>query len=134
MAGLCGWTVHDDKLDEWKRRRQLWFMQGKEGKQYKANSLYQFMRRLGFFPTEVCRRPVWVRPVARGETANDRRNAWCDGGRGRNERATALILTAAGPSNGTALAVTSISKARRRSRPCPSRPPVARFCARLLGM
>jgi len=34
MAGLCGWTVHDDKLDEWKRRRQLWFMQGKEGKQY----------------------------------------------------------------------------------------------------
>ena len=58
MAGLCGWTVHDDKLDEWKRRRQLWFMQGKEGKQYKANSLYQFMRRLGFFPTEVCRRPV----------------------------------------------------------------------------
>jgi hypothetical protein len=28
-------------------------MQGKEGKQYKANSLYQFLRRLGFFPTEV---------------------------------------------------------------------------------
>lgn len=52
-AGLCGWTVHDDKLDEWKRRRQGWFMQGKEGKPYKANSLYQFLRRLGFFPTEV---------------------------------------------------------------------------------
>ena len=51
-------TVHDDKLDERKRRRQIWFMQGKEGKQYKATSLYQFMRRLGFFPTEVCRRPV----------------------------------------------------------------------------
>jgi len=31
----------------------MWFMQGKEGKQYKANSLYQFLRRLGFFPTEV---------------------------------------------------------------------------------
>jgi len=27
--------------------------QGKEGKPYKANSLYQFLRRLGFFPTEV---------------------------------------------------------------------------------
>jgi len=52
-AGLCGWTVLDDKMDEWKRRRQTWFMQGKEGKPYKANSLYQFLRRLGFFPTEV---------------------------------------------------------------------------------
>jgi len=45
--------VHDDKMDVWKRRRQDWFMQGKEGKQYKANSFYQFLRRLGFFPTEV---------------------------------------------------------------------------------
>jgi hypothetical protein len=31
----------------------MWFMKGKEGKQYKANSFYQFLRRLGFFPTEV---------------------------------------------------------------------------------
>ena len=54
-AGVCGWTVLDDKMDEWKRRRQTWFMQGKEGKPYKANSLYQFLRRLGFFPTEVSR-------------------------------------------------------------------------------
>ena len=30
--GICGWTVHDDKMDEWKRRRQMWFMKGKEGK------------------------------------------------------------------------------------------------------
>ena len=56
MAGLCGWTIHEDKMDEWKRRRQLWFMQGKEGKVYKANSLYQFLRRLGFFPTEGTKR------------------------------------------------------------------------------
>ena len=41
----------------------MWFMQGKEGKQYKANSLYQFMRRLGFFPTEVCGRPCVRRSV-----------------------------------------------------------------------
>lgn len=27
VAGLCGWTVHDDKMDDWKRRRQSWFMQ-----------------------------------------------------------------------------------------------------------
>ncbi len=26
-------------------------MEGKEGKEYKANSLHQIMRRLGFFPT-----------------------------------------------------------------------------------
>ena len=26
-------------------------MEGKEGLEYKANSLYQIMRRLGFFPT-----------------------------------------------------------------------------------
>jgi len=26
-------------------------MEGKEGKEYKPNSLYQIMRRLGFFPT-----------------------------------------------------------------------------------
>jgi len=30
---------------------QAWFMEGKEGKEYKANSLHQIMRRLGFFPT-----------------------------------------------------------------------------------
>jgi len=31
--------------------RQQWFMEGKEGKEYKPNSLYQIMRRLGYFPT-----------------------------------------------------------------------------------
>ena len=30
---------------------QAWFMEGKEGKEYKPNSLHQIMRRLGFFPT-----------------------------------------------------------------------------------
>ena len=23
LTGLCGWTVHEDKMDEWKRRRQV---------------------------------------------------------------------------------------------------------------
>ena len=30
---------------------QAWFMEGKEGKDFKPNSLYQIMRRLGYFPT-----------------------------------------------------------------------------------
>ena len=29
---------------------RAWFMEGKEGKEYKASSLHQIMRRLGFFP------------------------------------------------------------------------------------
>jgi hypothetical protein len=33
------------------RASQAWFMEGKEGKEFKPNSLYQIMRRLGFFPT-----------------------------------------------------------------------------------
>eukprot|EP00960_Hanusia_phi_P052135 761266-Hanusia_phi.AAC.1 len=67
VEGVCGWTVKEGMMDEWQRRRQVetmnamwvrpeilyqaWFMEGKEGKEYKPNSLYQIMRRLGYFPT-----------------------------------------------------------------------------------
>mmetsp|Transcript_51861 Transcript_51861/g.161348 ORF Transcript_51861/g.161348 Transcript_51861/m.161348 type:complete len:585 (+) Transcript_51861:135-1889(+) len=51
LGGVCGWTVKEGMMDEWQRRRQAWFMEGKEGKEYKPNSLYQIMRRLGYFPT-----------------------------------------------------------------------------------
>ena len=82
-AGISGWIVHEDKMDEWKRRRQNWFMKGKEGRSvsmnvhapslhpasngttdpgggtrrtYKPTSFYQLLRRLGFFPTEITKR------------------------------------------------------------------------------
>jgi hypothetical protein len=82
-AGISGWIVHEDKMDEWKRRRQNWFMKGKEGRSvsmnghapflhpasngttdpgggtrrtYKPTSFYQLLRRLGFFPTETTKR------------------------------------------------------------------------------
>eukprot|EP00961_Rhodomonas_salina_P039383 529308-Rhodomonas_salina.1 len=35
----------------WVCNTQAWFMEGKEGKEYKPNSFYQILRRLGFFPT-----------------------------------------------------------------------------------
>ncbi|EKX42625.1 hypothetical protein GUITHDRAFT_153494 [Guillardia theta CCMP2712] len=56
LKGICGWTVKDHMMDEWHRRRREWFMAGKEGKIYKPNSLYQILRRLGFFPTEGTKR------------------------------------------------------------------------------
>ncbi|EKX31178.1 hypothetical protein GUITHDRAFT_122615 [Guillardia theta CCMP2712] len=56
LGGVCGWTVFDDKMEEWSKRRQAWFMEGKEGKTYKPNSLFQILRRLGFFPTESTKR------------------------------------------------------------------------------
>mmetsp|Transcript_29631 Transcript_29631/g.47708 ORF Transcript_29631/g.47708 Transcript_29631/m.47708 type:complete len:629 (-) Transcript_29631:712-2598(-) len=51
LGGVNGWTVKEGMMENWQRRRQAWFMEGKEGKEYKPNSLYQIMRRLGFFPT-----------------------------------------------------------------------------------
>ena len=32
FKGISGWIVHDDKVEEWKRRRQAWFMKGKDGR------------------------------------------------------------------------------------------------------
>jgi hypothetical protein len=51
LGGVCGWTIKEGKLEEWQERRKNWFMEGKEGKVFKPNSLYQILRRLGFFPT-----------------------------------------------------------------------------------
>ncbi|EKX53188.1 hypothetical protein GUITHDRAFT_160972 [Guillardia theta CCMP2712] len=56
LRGIAGWTVNDGMMEEWQRRRREWFMEGKEGKEYKPNSLYQILRRLGFFPTERTKR------------------------------------------------------------------------------
>ena len=51
LGGVSGWVVKEGMMPEWQRRRQAWFMEGKEGREFKPNSLYQIMRRLGFFPT-----------------------------------------------------------------------------------
>jgi hypothetical protein len=32
FKGISGWMVHEDKVEEWKRRRQAWFMKGKDGR------------------------------------------------------------------------------------------------------
>eukprot|EP00285_Hemiselmis_virescens_P009425 CAMPEP_0173380020 /NCGR_PEP_ID=MMETSP1356-20130122/2802_1 /TAXON_ID=77927 ORGANISM="Hemiselmis virescens, Strain PCC157" /NCGR_SAMPLE_ID=MMETSP1356 /ASSEMBLY_ACC=CAM_ASM_000847 /LENGTH=118 /DNA_ID=CAMNT_0014333493 /DNA_START=19 /DNA_END=375 /DNA_ORIENTATION=- len=48
---VVGWSVVEGQMEEWRRLRKEWFMEGKEGKVYKPNSMYQVMRRLGFFPT-----------------------------------------------------------------------------------
>jgi len=56
LRGISGWTVNDGMMEEWQKRRRDWFMEGKEGKEYKPNSLYQILRRLGFFPTERTKR------------------------------------------------------------------------------
>uniref|UniRef100_A0A7S0VXE3 Uncharacterized protein n=1 Tax=Hemiselmis tepida TaxID=464990 RepID=A0A7S0VXE3_9CRYP len=53
---VVGWTVLEGRMEDWRRLRKEWFMQGKEGKAYKPNSMYQVMRRLGFFPTLQTRR------------------------------------------------------------------------------
>ena len=53
LPGIFGWKVCDGKEKEWAERRKQWFMQGKEGKVYKPNSMFQILRRLGYFPTEV---------------------------------------------------------------------------------
>jgi hypothetical protein len=34
FKGISGWIVHDDKVEEWKRRRQAWFMKGKDGRSH----------------------------------------------------------------------------------------------------
>ena len=49
---MVGWDVLDGKMEEWQAKRKEWFMQGKSGA-FKANSLWQVFRRLGFFPQEV---------------------------------------------------------------------------------
>mmetsp|Transcript_46788 Transcript_46788/g.110169 ORF Transcript_46788/g.110169 Transcript_46788/m.110169 type:complete len:174 (-) Transcript_46788:117-638(-) len=51
LNGVSGWTIKEGKMEEWHLRRKAWFMEGKEGKEYKPNSFYQILRRLGFFPT-----------------------------------------------------------------------------------
>ncbi|EKX35394.1 hypothetical protein GUITHDRAFT_155502 [Guillardia theta CCMP2712] len=56
LGGIFGWKVCDGKEKEWAERRKQWFMQGKEGKVYKPNSMFQILRRLGYFPTENTRR------------------------------------------------------------------------------
>jgi len=53
---VVGWAVVEGKMEDWRRLRKEWFMNGKEGKVYKPNSMYQVMRRLGFFPTLRTRR------------------------------------------------------------------------------
>jgi hypothetical protein len=56
LEEVVGWTVVEGRMEEWRTLRKEWFMNGKEGKVYKPNSMYQVMRRLGFFPTLQTRR------------------------------------------------------------------------------
>jgi hypothetical protein len=111
-TGISGWIVHEDKMDEWKRRRQSWFMKGKEGRSVSMNVHAPSLHSASNSTTDPgmgLAEPTSQHPFTSfcGAWASSRLKQ-LSGPR------TVLTLKGAGPSSGTAVGARSTSRARKK--------------------